>query len=135
MFLLDTHVISELRKARADSNVQARARSVPPASLLLSAVSLLELETGILRLERRDAIQGLLLRTWLDKQVIPAFAGRVLPIDTAVALRCARLHVPDRSNYSDALIAATALVHGLSVVTRNIDDFQATGAALLDPWD
>ena len=135
MFLLDTHVISELRKARADSNVQARARSVPPASLLLSAASLLELETGILRLERRDAIQGLLLRTWLDKQVIPAFAGRVLPIDTAVALRCARLHVPDRSNYSDALIAATALVHRLTVVTRNIDDFQATGAALLDPWD
>lgn len=134
MFLLDTNVISELRKARADSNVLAWARSVSPTSLFLSAISLLELETGILRLERRDAIQGRLLRAWLDKQVLPAFAGRVLPIDTAVALRCARLHVPDRSNHCDALIAATALVHGLTVVTRNIDDFQATGAPLLNPW-
>ena len=134
MFLLDTNVISELRKARADSNVQAWARSVSPGSLFLSAVSLLELETGILRLERRDPTQGGLLRSWLDKQVIPTFAGRILPIDTAVALRCAQLHAPDRSNHCDALIAATALVYGLTVVTRNSGDFQASGVALLDPW-
>ncbi|MNT49325.1 Toxin FitB [compost metagenome] len=95
----------------------------------------MELETGVLQIERRDARQGALLRAWLDHHVLPEFAGRVLPIDTAVALRCARLHVPDRQSERDALIAATAIVHGMTVVTQNVADFMATGVSVLNPWD
>jgi predicted nucleic acid-binding protein len=137
MWLLDTNVVSELRKARtgrADPNVVAWAQSVPPASLFLSVVTLQELELGVLQAERRDAAQGRVLRTWLDDQVFPAFAGRVLVIDTAVALRCARLHVPAPRSEADALIAAMALVHGMTVVTRNTADFAPTGVALFNPW-
>ncbi len=86
-------------------------------------------------MERRDPAQGKVLRTWLKRHVMPAFDARILPIDAAVALRCASLHVPDQANESDALIAATALVHGLTVVTRNIGDFQSSGVALINPWD
>ena len=75
-----------------------------------------------------------MLRIWLDNHVLPAFAGRILVIDTAVAQRCARLHVPDRRSDRDALIAATALTHGLTVVTRNIADFAPTGVSIIDPW-
>ncbi|UVL85742.1 type II toxin-antitoxin system VapC family toxin [Pseudomonas sp. B21-028] len=135
MYLLDTNVISELRKPQADRNVQAWARSVAAPSLYVSAITVLELETGVLRFERNDPSQGSRLRTWLDNHVLPAFAGRILAVDRAVALRCARLHVPDRSNECDALIAATALIHGLTVVTRNVADFEASGVTLLNPWE
>lgn len=134
MFLLDTNVVSELRKPNADRQVVAWAQTVAPTSLFLSVITLLELETGILRLERRDRTQGALLRAWLELCVTPAFDGRILAIDHAIAMRCARLHVPDRSNECDALIAATALEHGLTVVTRNIADFQSSGVQLLNPW-
>lgn len=137
MFLLDTNVVSELRKVRAgkaDANLAAWADRVDAYSLFLSAISVLELETGVLLVERRDPAQGMLLRAWLDRHVLPAFDGRVLPVDTAVALRCAQLHVPDRHAERDALIAATALVHGMVVVTRNVADFSASGVRLLNPW-
>lgn len=137
MFILDTNVVSELRKAKsgqADQNVTAWAASVPAVRLFLSVITVLELETGVLLVERRDSGQGAVLRAWLDSQVLPAFAGRVLPIDTAVAQRCARLHVPDRRADRDALIAATALVHGMTVVTRNVADFELTGVSIVDPW-
>lgn len=134
MYLLDTNVVSELRKSRADERVSAWASGVPSINLFLSSITVLELETGVLRMERRDKRQGAALRRWLDGQVLPAFAGRVLPVDTAVALQCARLHVPDRMADGDALIAATALVHGLIVVTRNTSDFEPAGVGLLDPW-
>lgn len=138
MFILDTNVVSELRKAKAgkaDKNVTAWAASQPAVSLFLSAITILELETGVLLAERRDARQGAVLRTWLDDHVLPTFVGRVLPVDTAVAQRCARLHVPDPRSDRDSLIAATALVHGMTVATRNVADFNPTGAALLNPWD
>lgn len=135
MFLLDTNVISELRKPRANANVVAWAKTVIAPRLFISAITLKELETGVLRMERRDPAQGKVLRTWLKQHVMPAFDARILPVDAAVALRCARLHVPDCTNESDALIAATALVHGLTVVTRNIGDFQSSGVALINPWD
>lgn len=137
MYLLDTNVVSELRKAKsgkADAGVIAWAAGLPASELFLSAISVLELEMGVLLVERRDAAQGVVLRSWLDKHVLPAFAERILPVDTAVARRCARLHVPDPRAERDALIAATALVRDLTVVTRNIGDFEATGVKLLNPW-
>ncbi|MCB1600449.1 MAG: type II toxin-antitoxin system VapC family toxin [Xanthomonadales bacterium] len=137
MFILDTNVVSELRKAkagRADRNVTAWAAGVLPASLFVSAITILELETGVLLVERRDPDQGAVLRAWLEGQVLPAFAGRVLAVDLAVAQRCAKLHVPDPRAERDALIAATAIVHGMTVVTRNVADFEPTGAAIMNPW-
>lgn len=138
MFLLGTNVISELRKVRAgkaDANVAACARGVPAGSLFLSAIVIQELETGILLVERRDSAQGAILRAWLDEHVLPAFAGRVLSVDTAVAKCAAALHVPDPKPIRDSLIAATALVHGMTVVTRNAADFKATGTMHLKPWE
>jgi predicted nucleic acid-binding protein len=137
MFVLDTTVVSELRKAsagRADPGVVAWARGVPGGSLFLSAITVLELEMGILQIERRDGPQSAILRKWMEQQVLPTFHGRILSIDAAVAQRCARLHVPDPRAERDALIAATALVHGMTVVTRNLDDFRPTGVALINPW-
>jgi toxin FitB len=138
MFLLDTNVISELRKAgdgKADINVVAWLSSVDATNFYLSAVTVMEIELGILRIERRDPAQGARLRAWMDQRILPEFADRTLPIDTAVALRCAPLHVPDPRPERDAFIAATALAHGMTVVTRNVADFAPTGVPLLNPWD
>jgi toxin FitB len=135
MFLLDTNVISELRRpARADRNVVKWARTIPAASFFLSVISILEIELGAQLSARKDAAQGAVLRAWIDDQILPHFEGRILAIDTPVAQRCARLHVPDRRAERDALMAATAMVHGLTVVTRNVADFEPVGVALLNPW-
>jgi len=137
MYLLDTNVISELRKVRAgkaDANVAAWIRSVPTASLFLSSIVIQELEIGTLLAERRDATKGALLRSWLDNHVLPTFSDRILPVDTAVARRSAALHVPDPRPVRDGLIAGTALTHGMTLVTRNVADFGSTGAPLLNPW-
>jgi hypothetical protein len=136
MFLLDTHVLSELRRRdRTHPRVAAWADSVQAADLFLSAITILEIEAGTLLLARRDATQGAVLRTWVDTKVLPAFAGRILAVDIAVAQCCARLHVPDPRAEHDAMIAATALVHRLTVVTRNVADFQPMGVDLINPWD
>lgn len=137
MYLLDTNVVSELRKVRlgkADANVAGWADSVDAAELFVSAITIMELELGVLSIERRDAAQGAVLRAWLEQQVLPEFAERTLPIDTAVAQRRARLHVPDKRGERDALIAATAMVHGMTVVTRNVAGFEPTGVTIIDPW-
>jgi predicted nucleic acid-binding protein len=137
MFVLDTNVVSELRKVRlgkADLNVAAWAQSVDAADLFVSAITIMELELGVLSIEDKDAAQGAMLRSWLEQQVLPEFSGRTLPVDTAVAQRCARLHVPDKRSERDALIAATALVHGMTMVTRNVTDFDATGVTIINPW-
>jgi toxin FitB len=136
MYILDTNVVSELRKAKkAHQNVKKWAQLLPAESLYLSAISILELEIGILLIERRDREQGAILRSWMDRHVLPTFSGRVLAIDTAVAQRCATLHVPDPRSDRDALIAATALVHGLTVATRNVSEFEQMGVGVLNPWD
>lgn len=136
MFLLDTSVISELRRPdRADRNVIAWANAVPAANFFMSVISILEVELGARLIERKDAAQGAVLRTWIDGQILVRFEGRILAIDTAVAQRCAQLHLPNPRAERDALIAATALVHGLTVVTRNVGDFEPTGVPLLNPWD
>lgn len=136
MFLLDTKVLSELRRReRTHLKVAAWADAVNASDLYLSVITILEIEAGALLIARRDARQGAVLRAWIDSKVLPTFAGRILPVDTAVALCCARLHVPDPRAERDALIAATALVHRLRVVTRHVADFQPTGVELLNPWD
>ena len=137
MFVLDTNVVSELRKlgdGRADARVAAWIAGHDAASFYISALTLMELEIGVLRIERRDAEQGERLRSWMDRHVLPEFRDRTLPVDAAVALRCARLHVPDPRAERDALIAATAMAHGMTVITGNRADFEATGVAAIDPW-
>lgn len=137
MYLLDTNVISELRKAKsskANANVINWANNVQANSLFISSITVLELEIGILSIERRDTSQAAILRSWMDNHVLPTFSERILPIDTAVAQRCALLHVPDPSPDRDSLIAATALVHGMIVVTRNTADFSPTGVEVINPW-
>ena len=136
MYILDTNVISELRKAgKTRQNVKKWAERLPSASLYISVISLLELEIGILLIDRRDKEQGAILRAWMDRHVLPTFSGRILAIDAAVAQRCAMLHVPNPRSDRDALIAATALVHGLTVATRNVADFARTGVGVLNPWE
>jgi toxin FitB len=135
MYILDTNVISELRKARkTHQNVRKWAEALPSASLYISVISVLELEIGILLLQRRDKEQGAILRAWMERHVLPTFSSRILSIDTAVAQRCATLHVPNPHSDRDALIAATALVHGLTVATRNVADFERTGVGVINPW-
>jgi predicted nucleic acid-binding protein len=137
MYLLNTNVLSELRKRRSgkiDAGVEAWAGSVDQAELYLSVVTVMDVERGIALLERRDPQQAGVLRLWLHDKVIPAFAGRILPVDTTIALRCARLHVPDIESQREAWIAATGLVHDLTIVTRNVAHFAGTGVTVLDPW-
>ncbi len=138
MYLLDTNVVSELRKAKsgkADENVVAWASSVSATSLYLSVITVLELETSTLLVERRDPVQGAIIRSWLNAHVLPAFSDRILVVDTAVAQCCAKLHIPDPRSDRDAILAATALVHGMKMVTRNVKDFTPTGIEILNPWN
>ena len=138
MFLLDTNVVSELRKIRSgksDRNVSAWADSVNAADLFVSVVTILELEIGILRVERRDPASGALLREWMNERVLSAFANRTLAVDITVAKRSAQLHVPDPRPIPDALIAGTALVHGTTLVTRNVADFAPMGVTVINPWN
>ncbi len=135
MFLLDTNVVSELRMPkRADARILAWAQSTPADGMYLSAVTVLELELGTLLKARTDPVYGAILRLWLDREVLPRFDGRILAVDTAVAQRCAGLHVPKTRPERDAMIAATALVHGMAVVTRNVRDFEGTGVWVVCPW-
>jgi toxin FitB len=138
MLVLDTNVVSELRKVRGgkgNARVAAWSGSVKAAHLFLSAITIHELEIGVLLAERKDPPRGAILRAWLEDHVLRGFEGRILPVDTAVARRSAQLHVPDPYPPRDGLIAATALVHGMAVVTRNVADFKRSGVRLLNPWE
>lgn len=137
MFILDTNVVSEFRKihaGKADIQVATWAQSVDASDLFLSAITVMELELGVSLIERKDGAQGAHLREWLESHVLPEFSERTLPVDTVVARRCAKLHVPNKRNERDALIAATAIVHGMTVVTRNVVDFVGLGAPIVNPW-
>ncbi|EDX83583.1 hypothetical protein S7335_763 [Synechococcus sp. PCC 7335] len=137
MFLLDTNVVSELRKVgagRANPQVTRWAIATPGEQTFLSAITIFELERGVLQIERRDYEQGKALRQWLNDGVLANYANRIIPFDTKIAQRCASLHVPDPQSDYDAMIAATALENSLIVVTRNTKDFEKTGVKLLNPW-
>ena len=135
MFLLDTNVVSELRRGeKSDPHVFSWASHNEQTEFFISAITILEMEIGALQRARNDEAQGRMLRRWIDETVLVRFDGKILAVDTAIALRCARLHVPNRKPERDALIAATALVHGLTLATRNTRDFEPTGAKLFNPW-
>jgi len=138
MYILDTDAVSELRKTKAgkgNPNVVAWVESVEPVDTSLSSITIHELELGTLLLERRDPKQGAILRTWFETRLLPEFDERTFAIDLAVARRCAALHVPDPRPLRDSFVAATALVHGVIVVTRNADDCRPMGAEALNPWE
>ena len=136
-YLLDTNVISELRKpaGRASTNVRVWAGRQRTSDLLISVITVMEIEIGVARMERRDSVQGDVLRKWLERDLLAAFATRILPVDLAVVRRASAMHVPDPRPERDVLIAATALNLNLVVVTRNIADFQPLSVELLNPWD
>lgn len=136
-FVLDTNVVSEFRKVQAgkgDAEVAEWAASVARSDLYLSAITVMELEMGVRLMERRDVAQGALLRRWITRVVLPEFVARILAFDADVAVRAAALHVPNPKPWRDAAIAATAMVHGMTVVTRNASDFKPTGVAVFNPW-
>lgn len=135
MFVLDTNVISELRRPeRADMSVTVWAHSTPVQLTYISAITVLELEMGVLKAERTQPEHGKVLRAWLNDQVLPQFEGRILPVDKKVAKLCAAMHVPNKKSERDALIAATAKANGFRVATRNTADFIGTGVELVNPW-
>ncbi|MDB5955923.1 type II toxin-antitoxin system VapC family toxin [Ramlibacter sp.] len=135
MYVLDTNVISELRHGKPNQSpaVRAWAASLPTSQFFLSAISILELEKGVMALERKTPPQGQALRVWLTG-VRATFAGRILPFTDSTATLCAAMHVPKPRPDRDAMIAATALEHGMAVVTRNVTDFAGTGVQLMNPF-
>ena len=135
MFLLDTNVISELRRpSKTNPLVAAWVDRMSQADLFVSSISLMELQTGARRLTYRNDPHGNVIKDWIEHHVLPAFAGRILAVDEAVALKCADLHVPVSRPYRDSLIAATAMIHRITLVTRNVVDFRPMMSDIINPW-
>lgn len=138
MLLLDTNVVSELRKVasgKADPNVAVWNETIDPAETFISSVVLHELEIGVRLMEYNDPIAGKILRNWLENTVIETFSGRILPLDGAAAVQAAKWHIPDPKPINDAYIAAIAFTRRMTLVTRNVKDFEGMGVALVNPWN
>jgi predicted nucleic acid-binding protein len=136
MYLIDTDVISALRRRHlVEPRVLAWFDAIPDIDMFISSVTLLEIEYGALLRRHSDEAQGRLFFDWIRRLILPSFAGRILAFDADAALRCAGLHVPDPRPERDAMIGATALVHGLTVVTRNVRHFAPMGVPFLNPWE
>jgi predicted nucleic acid-binding protein len=135
MFVLDTNVVSALRRPEREPAVATWARGVPLVDQYVTALTIAEIERGVVRKEQADPAQGAVLRRWLAEHVLPGFAGRVLPFDLAAARILARYPVPEHAPYDDAQIAAVAEAHGMTVVTRNVRHFEPLGVRVLSPWD
>jgi predicted nucleic acid-binding protein len=125
-----------LRKREAVRNpgVKAWERETDLTAIYLSAVTISELATWVGLVARRDGNQGSVIEEWFRDRVLALFGPRILPVDTDVAISAGSLHVADPRDYRDAFIAATALVHGLTVVTRNVSDFARMGVPLINPF-
>lgn len=137
MYLFDTNIVSELRKmanGKIDPNVRAWLAQISPSETWISVVTVSEIQTGILNLARKDPSQSLILKQWFEHQVLPHYATRILPIDTKIALLAAELHIPNKRDINDAYIAATAQIHDLTLVTRNVKDFQNIDLKLFNPF-
>ncbi|MBN6067169.1 type II toxin-antitoxin system VapC family toxin [Aggregatibacter actinomycetemcomitans] len=137
MYLLDTNIVSELRKlekGRADPNVTKWFQQVDLQQAYLSVITLFEIKIGILQLIRHDAQQATILQNWFTNTLLPNFENRILPLDQNVALACAELHIPDKKPLNGSYLAATAKVHHLKMVTRNLKDFQHSGVEIINPF-
>jgi predicted nucleic acid-binding protein len=133
-YVLDTNVLSALRVRGRNPPVEAWAVSVPVADQFVTALTISEIERGIVSKERSDPAQGAVLRRWFDDQVLPAFADRVLPFDLQAARVLASYRVPEHAPLDDALIAAVTQSAGMTVATRNTRHFEPLGVACIDPW-
>ena len=134
-YVLDTNVVSALRVRGRNPQVEQWAASVPVADQFVTALTVSELERGVIAKERSDPDQGTILRRWLEERVLPAFTDRVLPFDLAAARILAAYRVPEHAPLDDALIAAIAQAADMSVVTRNTRHFEPLGVTCLNPWE
>ena len=138
MYLLDTNIISELKKldsGKIHPQVQRWAYSINLMQTKISVVSITEIRTGILSLARKDQAQAASLDNWFTNRLLPAYRTKTLPVDAKVALIYAQLNVPNKRPINDAYIAATAIAHKLKLVTRNIQDFQGIPITLENPFE
>lgn len=138
MYLLDTNIISELKKldsGKIHPQVQRWAYSINLMQTKISVVSITEIRTGILSLARKDQAQAASLDNWFTNRLLPTYRTRTLSVDTEVALICAQLHIPAKRPINDAYIAATAIAHNLTPVTRNVRDFQGLPLMLENPFE
>lgn len=138
MYLLDTNIISETRKlgtSRVDPNAALWLSRIDVETSFVSAMTIFELERGVRQMERRDAAQGAVLRRWLDDQILTTYERRTLPLSRAVALICAKLHIPHPKSERDAWIAASAIEADFTLVSRNVSDFADMDVRLINPFE
>ncbi len=132
-YLLDTNVISELRHPLRRKNVEQLIRKQPAHTLYLSVLTVGELQRGLSKLKRKEGVRSAKLAWWID-DIISSFGDRILPVDLRISTTWAGISAARTLPAIDALLAATAIVHGLTLVTRNTRDVEDTGASLLNPW-